>query len=70
MRTFDSYWTAGLDWDVKTSFAWNLNEGVMDGEVHTQNISPYVDVYGYFSTFFDFYFPYGMIGVTLYVQPS
>ena len=69
-RSSDSYWNAGLDWDLKGSFAWNINQGVMEGEVHTLILNPYVDVYGYIETFFDFYFPYGMIGFTLYVQPS
>ena len=69
-RSSDSYWNAGLDWDLKGSFAWNIKIGVMEEEVHTLILNPYVDVYGYIETFFDFYFPYGMIGVTLYVQPS
>jgi hypothetical protein len=42
----------------------------MDEEVHTQSINPYVDVYGYFTTYFDFFFPYGMIGFTFYAQPT
>jgi hypothetical protein len=70
LRNFDTYWNAGLDWDINTSFAWNVHDGVMDDKVHTLFIDPYVDVYGYFSTYFDFFFPYGMIGVTFYAQPS
>ena len=69
-RTSTSYWNAGFDWDIKSSFAWNIREGVMEEEVHTLILNPFVDVYGYMSAFFDFHFPYGMIGVTLYVQPS
>ena len=69
-RSSDSYWNAGLDWDLKASFAWNIRQGVMEEEVHTLILNPFVDVYGYIETFFDFYFPYGMFGVTLYVQPS
>ncbi len=65
-----NYWYAGFDWDLKGSFAWNIRQGVMEEEVHTLMLNPFVDVYGYVETFFDFYFPYGMIGFTLYVQPT
>ncbi len=69
-RSFSTYWNAGIDWDVKTSFAWGLHEGEMDGEVHSLILNPYVDVYGYFTSYFDFFFPYGMIGFTFFVEPT
>jgi len=38
-----------------------------DTEPHTLIINPYVDAYGYVSSFFDFNFPYGMFGVNAYI---
>ncbi len=71
-RTQQVYWNRGLSWDVKTSFAWGIGESYDedDDEVVTLNLAPYWDVYGYFSTYFDLHFPYGMFGVNFYFSPT
>lgn len=70
--TSDTFWYAGLDFDAKTSFAWGFTEGFEEGVklAQTTNFNPYWDVYGYFSTYFDFHIPYAMIGFNFYVSPT
>ena len=33
-------------------------------------LNPYIDLYTYVSTYFDFHFPMGMVGVSLYLSPT
>ena len=33
-------------------------------------LNPYIDLYSYVSTYFDFHFPMGMVGVSLYLSPT
>ena len=67
------YWQSGLSWDVRTSFTWGFDERFEEdniSEAVTFNFSPFWDLYGYFSSYVELHFPYGMLGVNFYFQPT
>jgi hypothetical protein len=49
-NTFITSWGNGLTWDLKTSFAWNLNDQTSDVapyETESIHFNPFIDLYGY-----------------------
>ncbi len=65
-------WNAGTAWDVKAAAAWGVGDETEPETYETKALvfNPFVSLYGYLSAYFDFHFPYGMIGVNAYLSPT
>ena len=64
------FWYAGFNYDVKSSFQWGVDGLAGMDTDGVLALNPYIDLYAYVSSYFDFHFPMGMIGVNVYMSPT